>query len=526
MRCTSECCVLINLTAVFMARGLRDGDGKAPRLRLQTPAMPAHDLTIVPAAAQAKLDYLTGIAEQRGTNFTAMGSSFQVHEEVLMLLKMGTRLNAGRLQTICEVGFNAGHSAALLLSGDERTVLHEFDEQTMPASAASFSAVSGFFPNRIMMHKGDSKETVPAFVESAQAAAPCDRFFIDGDHNEPGVSTDLANAILATREGGIIIADDTTSQFWDVRRAWHTAIRLGYVRGSKCIEVELARFGPRGFCYGIRALTPALDRHAVRIQLLSGHPKRLEHLSTPLDIDEGNAIDEVRWALKGRISRDAALPLALLRLGTRREAGERFDHLCAVIARGEGALYPSLTAAVLLLRGDTSSVLHAFDRHVPSVGAKDAWAEATRRFPSRVHMHDGDTKRALSAFTERMRQQGGGRRPPCDRFYVDGAESSHTANATTRVGPALMSAVRATRPWGIVMARLWAEPAPPLGAAESPWRAWQHLVQRGLLIDHRCVGRVPAASGPHTAATPGASDLFCYATRSGAQATDEPDPGS
>ena len=89
-----------------------------------------------------------------------------------------------------------------------------------------------------------------------------------------------------------------------------------------------------------------------------------------------------------------------------------------------------------------------------------------------------------------------------------------------------MSAVKATRPWGIVMARLWSKPTLPTQGtfAGGGLRAWQNLGQKGLLVDSNCLSTAdahrPGAPPWSTSdASPSAllGEFFCYATRSGEQ---------
>jgi hypothetical protein len=76
-------------------------------------------------------------------SFQGMGHSFESYMEA------STVRNAGRYSSInhlCEVGFNAGHSAILLLSSNPKTKLTSFDMGTLPWSEGNVAWVNDLFP--------------------------------------------------------------------------------------------------------------------------------------------------------------------------------------------------------------------------------------------------------------------------------------------------------------------------------------------------------------------------------------------
>ena len=63
------------------------------------------------------LQRLRILAEAHGADFKSMGSCFQFREQVHVLLQMGEPDHTRHEnKNICEIGLNAGHSAALMLS--------------------------------------------------------------------------------------------------------------------------------------------------------------------------------------------------------------------------------------------------------------------------------------------------------------------------------------------------------------------------------------------------------------------------
>ena len=129
-----------------------------------------------------------------------MGHAFDYPLQVEMLLNFSA--SAGPhdpVNAVCEIGFNAGFSAALLLA-HSNAELHEFDMLENRWSNASVTRFRTLFPGRLVLHAGDSVCTVPRFIAEqrrhAAAKTPCDRFFVDGFHEEPHCRLDMLSAVL------------------------------------------------------------------------------------------------------------------------------------------------------------------------------------------------------------------------------------------------------------------------------------------------------------------------------------------
>jgi predicted O-methyltransferase YrrM len=109
---------------------------------------------------------------------------------------------------VCEIGFNGGHSAAILLSAaGPNAKLVSFDLQTFTYSSRAQRLLDRLFPRQIEWHVGSSVEMVPLYVQNGGGGS-CDLFVIDGDHSYQGVKNDLLNALRATRKGGVVLLDD------------------------------------------------------------------------------------------------------------------------------------------------------------------------------------------------------------------------------------------------------------------------------------------------------------------------------
>lgn len=167
--------------------------------------------SMLPAATAAALAELEKVANQHQFRSARIaGSSFEYPEESLMLLNLSrTRAGEHELRTICEIGFNAGLSAELLLAHNNAS-LHEFDILENPWSRAVMATFNALHPGRMSMHAGDTSCTVRRALRGGHGKPDtlCDRFFVDGDHSEPQVTNDFHAALRFTRPGGLIMIDD------------------------------------------------------------------------------------------------------------------------------------------------------------------------------------------------------------------------------------------------------------------------------------------------------------------------------
>ena len=94
--------------------------------------------------------------EKKGEIFKEMGHIADVEEQVNAYGLLARRTEISR---ICEIGFNAGHSALLFLNSDETNKLTSFDS-ALPWSPISSNFVSFLFPNRFTYITGNSAESV------------------------------------------------------------------------------------------------------------------------------------------------------------------------------------------------------------------------------------------------------------------------------------------------------------------------------------------------------------------------------
>ncbi len=85
------------------------------------------------------------------------------------------------VETVCETGFNAGHSTLMWLTTNPRARVYSFDIGSHEYSRPMAQYLDKEFPGRLTVTLGDSKVTLPAF-RKAHPEVTCDFLIIDGGH--------------------------------------------------------------------------------------------------------------------------------------------------------------------------------------------------------------------------------------------------------------------------------------------------------------------------------------------------------
>lgn len=168
------------------------------------------------------------------------GGSYQGGMEIERLLYYSVARNKC-IKTICEIGFNTGHSALLWLLANPTATIVEFDLFRYPYN---FLGEKFLFDHhelnasRMSIHKGDSKIEVNAFFQK-NPNFKCDLLSVDGSHDYGDALEDVSNMMkLANPEWNVLLVDDTNcnSSFCvDAVIAEH--VRRGNVEVVKAISL-------------------------------------------------------------------------------------------------------------------------------------------------------------------------------------------------------------------------------------------------------------------------------------------------
>lgn len=145
--------------------------------------------------------------------------------------------------TVCEVGFNAGHSAlnALMAREDSRVLSFDLGEHEGAYLRHSYDFLSFAFPGRIRVALGDSLEAVPAFLRDNQEwEHACDVVLVDGGHGYDHASGDIGNLAKLAAPGAVLLLDDF--EYGDVRRAWDDAVADGIIEPHPTLQHVSSRY--------------------------------------------------------------------------------------------------------------------------------------------------------------------------------------------------------------------------------------------------------------------------------------------
>jgi len=112
---------------------------------------------------------------------------------------------ASRYNNITEIGFNAGHSAALMLTANPNLKLTSVDIGYHPYVMSCAAVIQNYFSNRLTLIIKDSKKIDRCEIESSDAVV------IDGGHQFEDCLADIATCVAYCKPGTLIVVDDYAS---------------------------------------------------------------------------------------------------------------------------------------------------------------------------------------------------------------------------------------------------------------------------------------------------------------------------
>jgi len=114
------------------------------------------------------------------------------------------------VKTICEIGFNTGHSSYMLTSNQKARVV-SFDIGRHPYTRKVAELFAKRYGHRFTLAFGDSRITVPEFHRT-HPDVTCDLMLVDGGHTRDIALSDLSNFRRMASERNILVFDDCP---WD-----------------------------------------------------------------------------------------------------------------------------------------------------------------------------------------------------------------------------------------------------------------------------------------------------------------------
>ena len=176
------------------------------------------------------------------------GNSQDIPEQIKQLIQLTNKPNI----KVLEIGFNAGHSAEVFLENNKELTLVSFDLGINPYVHSAKEYIDLTYPNRHTLICGDSRITVPAYIEYKKNAK-FDVIFIDGGHEYEIAKEDMENCFHLAHKDTILILDDTIftkelEEFWTIGP---TTTWLEHLEQNKIIEVgKKEYFKGRGMSWG------------------------------------------------------------------------------------------------------------------------------------------------------------------------------------------------------------------------------------------------------------------------------------
>lgn len=157
------------------------------------------------------------------------------------------------VKTICETGFNAGHSAARFLSQSKARV-YEFDLGDHDYAKTAEAFLTDKFPGRLKVTWGDSTQTLPQFHKE-NPDIKCDIVIVDGGHLLPVALADLKNFAPMASPRHVLAIDDTPCQEDFCKgpsASWQGLLQQGCIEETGSVSMGASR----GFKYGRYAPCP------------------------------------------------------------------------------------------------------------------------------------------------------------------------------------------------------------------------------------------------------------------------------
>ena len=112
------------------------------------------------------------------------------------------------IKTVCEIGFNAGHSSLVWLTASNKTFVYSFDIAEHTYTKQMVQYLQNQFPGRLKLTFGDSMHTIPQFIRD-NLSVKCDLIVVDGGHTTETAKADLINMReLANKDHNLLIFDD------------------------------------------------------------------------------------------------------------------------------------------------------------------------------------------------------------------------------------------------------------------------------------------------------------------------------
>jgi hypothetical protein len=133
-----------------------------------------------------------------------------------------------------EIGFNAGHSAVIMLDSNRELQLTAVDIGTHRYGRTCADIIARRYPGRFRVHWGPSKSILRQLANNKKAEF--DFIHIDGSHTVEDVTADMNFLLRRMKKASIAVLDDIRIPHISTLLRWST--RAGYLEeaGEQCTE--------------------------------------------------------------------------------------------------------------------------------------------------------------------------------------------------------------------------------------------------------------------------------------------------
>ena len=168
------------------------------------------------------------------------------HEESILECIKKVFPNTNNIKNVLEIGFLAGHSADLFLKLNETTIVHSFDSGAFQSVDAGKKYIDQLYPARHILIKGDSKQTIPSFIEKNNVKF--DIILIDGGYDYDSVLSDFSNCKHLSHSDTLLIAnnvlkDQNLIKYWNKEHTnvWNKLHEDKVVEKIENIDIDIGR---------------------------------------------------------------------------------------------------------------------------------------------------------------------------------------------------------------------------------------------------------------------------------------------